>query len=753
MPDKLKIITLSNGQTLGIPPDTPPEVEARLKAQSEEHIKNAPPVTVPTGGGEAQLPGSTNPDDSSAALPDPSEHDTWGDWFGKENVAALKGTGRGFARFGDMILNAGDVLINDAKSLVGADPSRDTTDTPATDWWEGATVPVPEGKGYQRTAENAEIYGPAVVETALTGGLATPTAVAGMPIRVARDTVVAPGAGALAAGIGEAIDKAAGGSGKYGRLAGEVASFAAPGATTKGTRSLVNKSFTDAKTLEKLAAFRRANARLPADKQIPVSLGAVGNRNAQNIEDLTARAPFSGQKIVDTRRKQVEGIENLTTDATNRIRGGPADQKISTETVGQKTDEMATRAHAAIQAKLEAEADALADKVGRDTPVTPEFMEQHLTDIISDPKKTADARRQASDLRDHLRENYPIKPGKDVTPEQQPLTGMTNQPTYNATKDARGEVGYTFDKSGRRIGKNVTGEAYKGMTEDMKAAAARQGVSEEEFMNSQEQQKALLRDREEVERVTGEKGQGKGRTGTQAHNTVFSGAGKNATTQLAPYKLHTPDELAEVLADKLELSLRGESNAGLPNPNADTFTLGGVQQGWKNRDEGYKSTYSGDNPSVRGALDDAAILEEAELSRTGRYSAPGKATNRGGGAVSRQGIPMFLGGLGLAGGGYSMYQKPLATTLALMGGAAGTELASRAMTSPRVIDYVANPKPVYTSPGGLADVLASGVAGTTAYEADQAQAIEEQRRQAEDEAQVRRWQEEEEEEARRRRGG
>ena len=105
--------------------------------------------------------------------------------------------------------------------------------------------------------------------------------------------------------------------------------------------------------------------------------------------------------------------------------------------------------------------------------------------------------------------------------------------------------------------------------------------------------------------------------------------------------------------------------------------------------------------------------------------------------MSRVGIPTAVGGAGVAtgaGAGYLAGGIPGAVVGAI-GSPLLSELTSRAMVSPNVIDYIANPKPV-----SIPDILASGVAGTASFtERDQIEA-EKARRQAEDDAQIARWQ-------------
>jgi hypothetical protein len=755
-------------QFISVPDDWgPEEVGAAVKRFQDFSAKNPDkvPASVPSGG-DTEVLTTRRPDDSSPALPDPSEHDPWGTWIDKHVRSAVGATGRGLASTADFLKNVADPLINDArvmaKTFTGSEapvPVESYTDQPVREALEKVAAPLPKGRGYEKTAEVSEMVGPAVLETLLTGspksGPVRATlkeaakTVPGTVVenlvktgaRTARDVGGGVVGGTIGGGVGEML-----GQGELGALLGSAA--LTPGLVA-GSKLAANKAFTDDDSLETLNAIRRVNERGAGSGTGPVitpSMGLVGHKRMGLLEDVTGRGYLSGGPAQDTRRQQYEGMEAVAKDATDRLRGGPAGGQISKESIGVKTGDMAKKALAEIETKIDKMQSDLEQRVGSGTSVDPSAIEKGIKEIL-DANIDEEIKDQARFTLKKFQRNYPKPQNITVktpattktilTPAGPQVVNIpagtktisttapgTDQPSYGAVKTHRSRLGRNMHK-GQPMDKEVKAATYKGETEAMKETAKKQGVPEDEFDEIQSETERMSRQEEAIEPVLAPNLTERGR-----HEKLFSSSNKKSLDQLAPYAEHTPTELSETMADSLELRLRGESNAGLPAPQPDTFDPRRVETEWAGTDQAFKDAYSRGNPSIQNELDDLALIARKDAQRPTR-TRPGAGGNTLGASIP------FIGTGGAAGAGLGALATGGSIPSMLAGAVITPSVASalnytlgKALTNPRFVESVINPR--YLSPETALPQMLGGIPAHVGYqkqgEADEARRLEEQRK-------------------------
>jgi hypothetical protein len=690
-----------------------------------------PPAAVDTSGPLMSL------DSQRPSTYDRSETDDWGPWTDKMIKSGARGTALGVGSGLDWAWNVGpDALYRLGQETLGADPKNYAKlgDTPIRDYIERNIIPQPKGSHYENVEQQAETVGPIV----LSGGRSilgqgsralVKTGLVEPAVRTARDVGIGYGGGEVGGFAGEKIDQALGGTGEKGRIIGTgIGGISAPAVVSEGSRQLMRKALIDDRSAPMLKDIQDYNSQLPADAQhIPATIGLVGRKNAGLLEDLLGRGILSGDPAITARRQQYEGLEAGVQDAVARTRSptsGPmrATEKITAETIGNKASDAAVRGSQIATDRIKGYSDRIRNLIGEETSVDIGDIETKLEEIASSKVRGDNVRAEAAAMLRELRAHHPPQTVTTTSPTGSTLTNPlpnTQQPAYGQVFDIRREIGKEIPGK-PTIGEEIGDITYGGLTKSMGETAKKQGMTDWEA--HQEQIKQEADDRRAMNKIAGVKGGKKGGTKREkeAFNELFSGSKRGGVEHLDPYQRHVPNDIAEILADKLELELRGETNAGMPVPVPETFPVHNLEQNWSKRSDEYKDVFSQNDATVRGQLDRAARIAQKEETRPGRRTVPGK-TGSTIGATQQILNPMVLGGI--AHGKIGMALAPIMS-------ATGAHTLGKLLTNPKyVTDLVRN------APPSIANLLSKAVHGAAGAgvvlardQAAKARAEEEQRK-------------------------
>ena len=641
---------------------------------------------------------------------DPYAEDSWLTRAGKGLGAFAYGTGRSLATAGDILASAPTTLYNDILAMTGQgverDPGGKITSSnyadykaPVTQAYE-ATVPAkPEGRTYQSIADVGEVAGPAVVEALLTEGTSLArgrTSPLMFPVKAAARTARDVGLGVGGGEVGGEVAARIGGEENrdLGRLLGGATMASTVPALARVTAS---KMLLSPDSLGKLRKIDAANASLPADAQIPPTIGLIGNKSASALEDVTGRTIFS-QDAARAREQQFRGMETGVQQAAEGARGGPATGPITRETIGTEAGTAISKAQDKVTARIKQIQTDLENKVGATSPVGLQNTVRELDDIILNPKQyDTGTIQQARDLRGQILSNMqrPAGAGSKRTRISAGTAG------YGATRKTRSKLGRMADRNQRPLEKAVQDRAYGGLTQDMKEAAARQGVDPEDFAHAQTETTRLYNQQSELEKLPGTKGEA-----TTHQKTV--GGTDTSVQHLAPLVEHTPDEALKLLADDLELRLRGSTAGGPVRP--DLFEPKNLER-WRSMSPDRKALLAKNNPDVIQQMDNLADVATMETTRSGRRTRPG-TTGSTMGVSMNYAIP---GAVGLA--------KSLAAGIGTLG---IPKAVGMLVTSPRFARSLADPQ------GTISNLLAHAVGGGSAasniHQTAQEKAQEEEQR-------------------------
>jgi hypothetical protein len=632
----------------------------------------------------------------------------------KYPAAALHGTGRGIAGLGDLALSAGNVLVNDVKSLAGQPVSGSNYVHPLTNAYDENLPAAP--KGYEGTSDVASVFGPIAVMEAATGGLASPAAAAMLVPRTAIIGTSGIAGGEIGGGVGEMI------GGEKGRVEGEAfGSAILPGLLTAGGRSVTGKVTTDAASRGKLEAIDRLNKNLPPDKQLPIDLGTVGSRGMDRLQDFTGGAVVSGQPALRARAQLYTGLEQALINQFETVRGrgsgtvDPATGKVSASSItpepstGQITREsIGAETAGASQKGIKTAEDFikrvqqdLENDVGASTSADPTAFFDRM-DTLMTKVHDEGLRDQIRGIIDDFKRNMPprIDPATGQ-PLIDPVTGdpVLTDPSYNAVKGRRSEVGNTLTHQNQPIKKGFSKEGYKGMTEVMKDTAESQGVPASRFDTVEAQTKGKYEDIKQMRKAAEAPDSG------AAYGKVFSGTGKQSVEPTEPLARNNPDDLARILANRLDLGIRGPGRAGVSEPKPEEFDIHGPRKGFTEVDPDYRATLTGDIPEVNQAMEDVALLAAADAQRAGKRTLPGGSR----GVAPNVSLPLssILGGAaGLAHG--DVLTGLYGLGVGGVGGALANYALGRTMTNPNIVrSLVEAPR---TLPGILKDAIRPSLA-------------------------------------------
>ena len=573
------------------------------------------------------------------------------------------------------------------------------------------------------------VAGPAIVEGLATGGLSIPGALTGLRRGIAT-TVGTIGGGEG----GRLVDQSLGGTGEIGSVVGSVlGGGVAPGLTTQAGWRGMSTAFTDAKSAGRVAVIDRLNKLLPADQQIPISLGLVGNKLAGGIEDATAAQPFAGGPAYSAREAQYLGMDAAGKKIAEGMRGQPsAPEGINPSTMGQGVRDTATAADQAAAIKQEATYGPMKATVGPETVLPPGNLRtalqnqaagatagvdlntpQHFLDLIDQnaartlpggAPKVADPALEASLQAQLARAQANLASAKPGTPlhtaASRSVSDLTNAidanrgPTFQDLIKLRTVSANRLDPA-TDFTKTSLLDTKSALTDAQKEVALSKGVSPQEFDQVNAEYGRLADQRNIFDKLTDNAGQG------EAYNQLFTGTAAQNLDRLRALREHAPDQLRQILADQFEAKMRGQG-AGL-SPNAETFTATKTgPQWWKGLPhETRQATAPGMTQVDAGALAAAMRSDARRPTRT----APGAGGNT-------LGLGSIFGNVGNAGTSAlaALAGGPVAGLATAVGIPAAAYMTGRMFTNPNFVRRVVNPGP-WTKGQSLSRILAASAGG------------------------------------------
>jgi len=555
------------------------------------------------------------------------DNDSTGETVDKSIRTLARGTGEGIASTLDLPDVAGQWLGEVGKNLweesQGRPYERKSAQWPITDFYNDK-VAAPVQPGYERMNDITAMIAPAIIETAATMGAGAPAAISQMAARTGlrgagQTAKQMAGAGARSVARGATTTGVGAGGGYLGSEAGEliggetgreVGGFIGgalfPGMVSNSIKGGIKGAFFDPDSKETLDAINRVNAETGAN--IPVTSGILSPKRLGAKEDQLARQPIIGQKVLETRRGQYEGIDRALQSVAERIRGRPAGGPITRESIGSDIKTMLNDTQTTIGDKISNMQEVLANDVGILSPTDAMEIDAALKGLGDQRAMSAQLRNQAKALRQEIRKNYELP---DLDPDSMDVPSPTM--TYGATKDVRSDLGAHLPETG--LSRKVEAPAYESLTDMMRDAAENQGVTN--FDEVQAETKRLSGQRDAVSELqTSQHGPEGG-----AYSALFGGNSKGSVQHLEPIREHQPAQLNEMLADALELDTRGK-NAG-KNSDPELFNPKDVGEKWRDRSPDFRRFYTDAAPDARPLLDDISTVAQAETSRAGKRSVPG----------------------------------------------------------------------------------------------------------------------------------
>jgi len=639
---------------------------------------------------------------------------------GKEFVRSL---GEGVARIPETLVapfsNLGGLIAAGAQKLTGQPVAIAPPPTPISDTYNKVLPPDPN---FPVTREVGNVAGPAIVEAFDPLAIRPPMSPAASTGRAAVQT------GATIAGqqAGGAIGQAVGGDTgeKIGEGVGSVGgSVVAPAIVSTSARTL-RPSLTDEDTPQRIQSFDATG--------VPVSMGGVGSKQAGFLEDSTAGIPLAGKPAYDMRRAQREAMDQNVINAASDVRGGPYQGPgISEANIGQDVIDAAKQAFETTKYKGDATLNPIYDQAGRNLPVD---QTQELTTLegIKRGEQPGYGRKGVQEIINRTNDTRldPLNPPKVVDPGLEALlqtrlaqeqARLQNARTSGQAGTAQANIdaisqqiaanrGSTFQEvvdQRSRVGDQVEGlpaidqptqlDIKDAKTETLKNAAQLAGVPPAAFDAANAEYGRLAGQREILKPVAKNTNQG------SAYTQVFGGSGKDNLTLQKALNENTPDPtMANILANNLELKMRGPGAAGSQTPDPEAVNPSAGLKFWQGLDDSIKSQIAPMGSAVRAKLDNLMTVYGSELRRPTR-TLPGKGGNTMGGPLALLALMSGVGvGGGIVGGGTG-------TGLGALAPVAGTYLLSKALTNPNFTRMVANP-PGFLPSSELTRLLTGAVA-------------------------------------------
>ena len=569
-----------------------------------------------------------------------------------------------------------------------------------------------------------QVAGPAIVEGVATGGASIPGQVAGAGRALVTTT------GSLIGGeSGGAIDRALGGSGEIGSvIGGGLGGGLVPGLTKQAGWKGLSTLFTDADSPSRLAVARIAG--------VPPSLGLVGNKFAAGLEDATVAQPFAGGPAYEARRAQYEALDRAAQEVAARTRGGPSVGDINQTTTGQGVRDAAATADKAAVAAQNAVMDPLYEQAGRYLPIDQTTQLDQMDTIRrgSQPQYRAPVQTEIDNVNASRfdPENAPkvVDPGLEaqlqmrLSQAQRRLQGArTSGDAQAAQSDIdsvsqelnrnRGQTLQEAVESRSFTGKKIDGQVpltarqtiatKQAQTGAIKNAAELAGVPPEDFDAANREYGLIAGQRRKlIQPLTEDKTAGQG----EAYNKLFSGTARKNVDRVNALDRFAPDETRGLMADELEMRLRGAGAGRAPNPETIGPTIKTAPDWWNQSiPEETRSIMRGPASPERVQL--PALLEtmRADARRPTR-TIPGAGGNT-------LGLGSIFGNLGTGGAAAlgTLAGGPIggAVTAAAIPAAAWT--TGKAFTNPNFVNRVVNPGPWFNDPNSLSRIMAAAYGG------------------------------------------
>ena len=437
-----------------------------------------------------------------------------------------------------------------------------------------------------------QVAGPAIVEGVATGGASIPGQVAGIGRAITTTT------GSLVGGeTGGAVDRALGGSGEFGSLiGGGIGGGLLPGLIPQVGWKGAARRFTDEDSAARLAAYDRMRTGLTGDAGADnASLGLLGSKQAGQYEDATAGIPGGGRRAYDARSAQHRQMDAAAQAAAEIPRGGPSQGNLTPSAMGQNVMDTAEIASQSAQAAQEAAFAPMKARIGPDTVLPSKTLPTELDRLsrgatvgvdkptydyfgnlveanareplasgapkVMDPALEASLQAQLARAQTNL---SIAKPGSPLhTAASQSVADLSDainanrNPTYDNLIKLRTKSANPLD-SAENFNFNAHMDVKQALTAAQKEVAASQGVSPAEFDTANLEYGRLADQRDFFNKLKDKTGQG------DAYSAMMSGNARHNADQIAALAEHAPAQTSKLMADELELKLRGQRNAGGP---------------------------------------------------------------------------------------------------------------------------------------------------------------------------------------------
>jgi hypothetical protein len=627
---------------------------------------------------------------------------------GKEFVRSL---GEGVAQIPGAITApfsaAANLLRGGVDYMRGAPVTVVPNPTPVQDLYNWEFPPNPN---FPETRKWGNVAGPAIVE-AIAPELMRPMMGGGPADLSLKQTVARPAmttaSTVLGGKAGESIGQTVGGDfgGQVGQGLGSIfGSVAVPPIAATAERAL-NPILTDEGTPGRVRAFDQAG--------VPITAGGVGSKQAGFVEDSIAGVPLVGGPVYAARRAQRGAMDMAAGKAGNEIRGGPyVGQGISEASIGGQAQDAAQTAISVTKHKGDAILNPIYDPI-RDVPLDQQPELTQLGDLRRgvQPFQRAPVDRAIGTVNDTRLD--PLNPPKVVDPAVEAMlqTRLQNiqsslaalPPTSPIRPTLEANLRWTADQIQRNRGS--TGQEVIEQRSDLarpienapplvgqtllnakniKTDTLRQGVIKhgtatgEEFDAANAKYGALKEQRDLLSPVASNPDQG------AAYTKVFGSGGEDNLSLQRALDENTPSpQLGQMLADNLELKMRGRA-AGDPTANPESVDPGAALKWWTGLPPQTRDLYAPPGSTARAKLDALTEVYAADLRRPTR-TLPGKGGNTMGGPLAllsvMGGLGGVLGGNGVGGAAGSLL--PLAGTYAI----------GKTLVNPTFTRAVANPGP------------------------------------------------------------
>ena len=349
--------------------------------------------------------------------------------------------------------------------------------------------------------------------------------------------------------------------------------------------------FTDKESPARLTYYDTMRGDMPD----AASLGLVGNKRAGQVEDATAGIPGGGQRAYEARKTQHQQMDAASQQVAEIPRGGPSQGNLTPSAMGQNVMNTAEVASKNAQAAQEAAFAPMKARIGPDTVLPSKTLPTELDRLsrgatvgadkptydyfgklveanareplasgapkVMDPALEASLQSQLARAQANLAAAKPGSPlhtaaSRNVSDLSDAINANRN-PTYDNLIKLRTKSANPLD-SAENFDFNAHMDVKQALTAAQKEVAASKGVSPAEFDAANLEYGRLAGQRDFFDKLKDKTGQG------DAYSAMMSGNARHNADQIAALAEHAPTQTGKLMADELELKLRGQRNAGGP---------------------------------------------------------------------------------------------------------------------------------------------------------------------------------------------